>query len=541
MNLKRKWNRFWTLRRSNDGFTLVELVVVIAILAILAGVGSAGYSGYIKSANKNSDKVLVGNIIRAIETGTNSMAFVNDDSFIMGRIAYPVGFITLSTNGAQVVASATEMTTVDEACEFETISNITIKTAATYDSGCSKNTQGTYYTISTGSISYCKTHSPEPTIESVGGQTYASNYTHTQGNKYTGCLLGCGGITAVNSTYPAGAQVISNQDALYTEKSGGLCDMAYANQYGTFTGSTDVGETTSGALYDAIIAAFGSTDSMKLSYDGWTSEEGMDYASFYTSAPKLMEDMENLSGVLALGSRLDGTLGINLGIEGVYQNEEEVLAGVTNKIVTTHPTQDSWLNQWNNDDGMTWDSYGFGLTGRENYSAARMSYNSAFASYMEANGEGAYADIIRNFYSQSVEVGGSDLGLPGLVCTDAFTDSESPLKDKFAEAGDTDGAAFERIAKLYEEYKNSAACEENGRVLYDTMGTFSDTADIANAYTEMNGGTIFDYYNSYVDEIAALYEAAGDAANGGIVIIVTVDNGQVNCVVSPSAANPRND
>ena len=71
MKFRKSWKRFWTLdRHHSDGFTLVELIVVIAILAILAGVGTVGYSGYIKSSNKNADKVLVGNIIRAIETGT---------------------------------------------------------------------------------------------------------------------------------------------------------------------------------------------------------------------------------------------------------------------------------------------------------------------------------------------------------------------------------------------------------------------------------------------------------------------------------------
>ncbi len=50
MNFKKNFKRFFTLSRSADGFTLVELIVVIAILAILGGVAVPAYSGYVKKA-----------------------------------------------------------------------------------------------------------------------------------------------------------------------------------------------------------------------------------------------------------------------------------------------------------------------------------------------------------------------------------------------------------------------------------------------------------------------------------------------------------
>lgn len=59
MGLKTKWNRFWTLRNTEGGFTLVELIVVIAILAILAGIAVPTYSGYIKKAREATDMQLI--------------------------------------------------------------------------------------------------------------------------------------------------------------------------------------------------------------------------------------------------------------------------------------------------------------------------------------------------------------------------------------------------------------------------------------------------------------------------------------------------
>lgn len=88
-------------RKSNAGFTLVELIVVIAIMAILAGVGTVGYGAYIKSANKNADKTLVGNIMRAIETAASTPSntgFSSVTSNYSTLESAPIGFVIVSSD-----------------------------------------------------------------------------------------------------------------------------------------------------------------------------------------------------------------------------------------------------------------------------------------------------------------------------------------------------------------------------------------------------------------------------------------------------------
>jgi len=540
MNFKQRWKRFWTLeRRSTSGFTLVELVVVIAILAILAGVGSAAYSGYIKSANKGNDKTLVGNVIRAIETGTYSTAFAPSDSLTISATSYPVGFVVLSTEGTTILTSGTTVSKVEGECEFETA---TVAKLATTDvtKSCGMNSETkSVTTISYEEIQYCVTHGAKPTVLS-SDTPYVTSFT---GCSKSGFHLSHNWSDNISlTTVSAGTLVADSNVKLKSTDNSSLCEFAYANQNGIFTGSNIINGANGNAmdishpLYQAVYAAYGDLEGLKLKYDGWTADEGIDFATFYSGAPGVMSSMESLSGILAWmsTSALFGKF-----VEGEYDNEEEVLSAVTDRILTTHSTEEEWLAVWNAAGDKTWDSEGFGLSGRENYSAVRMAYNTGFATYLSVNGvSDTYCSIIKNFNAQEL----AGYGIPGLVCTDAFTDSGSKLKEKFEDAGDNNGEEFQKVANLFEQYKNSEACSENGRVFYNTMITFDETEEFATDPNNIYGGDMFSYYNAYVNEISALYtEAQNFAKDGSILIIVTVNSGELEFQVCPSAANPRND
>ena len=538
MGFKSKWKRFWTLtRKASSGFTLVELVVVIAILAILAGVGSVAYSGYIKSANKGNDKTLVGNVMRAIETGTYSTAFVPSESLTISATSYPVGFVVLSTEGTTILTSGTTVSEVEGECEFETATVAKLTTAdVQHTCGLSSETKSVT-TISYEEIQYCTTHGAIPTAIATDTE-YVTNFT---GCSKSGFHLAHEWNTS-STIISAGTLVAGNDVKVVSTNNSSLCEYAYANQNGIFTGSNVIHGASGNAmdtthpLYQAIYAAYGDLSGLKLKYDGWTSDEGVDFATFYSGAPGVMSSMESLSGILAWLSTSDLFGGY---VEGEYANEEEVLSAVTDKILTTHSTKEEWLAVWNSAGDKTWDSEGFGLSGRENYSAVRMAYNTGFATYLSANGvSDTYCSIIKNFNAQEI----LGYGMPGLVCTDAFTDSASPLKGKFESAGDSSGEEFNKVADLFEKYKNSETCSENGQVFYNTMITFDETEEFATDPNNIYGGDMFDYYNAYVNEISALYTEAQNAVkDGSILIIVTVNNGELAFQVSPSAANPRND
>lgn len=108
MNMKERWNRFWTLDRHHAaGFTLVELIVVIAILAILAGIGIPSYSNYIEKASMQADITLISEIVHAAEAYGYSVSIAPEST--SGGV---LGYAVVTNNGTTVageMANAMQM------------------------------------------------------------------------------------------------------------------------------------------------------------------------------------------------------------------------------------------------------------------------------------------------------------------------------------------------------------------------------------------------------------------------------------------------
>lgn len=526
------------------GFTLVELIVVIAIMGILAGVGTVGYSGYIKSANKNADKVLVGNIMRAIETGVNSTMFTPPEPLSVGTTTYPVGFVALSTDGCSVLSSGSSEIEVTGECEFvtEPVTYVTKRnTTITCTSNSAHTTVQPVYSQQQKTVTYCKTHSANlPAVLST-----ASTNQYPTGYKYEGNLLHfMGGHNDPVATgylqIPAGTLFVEDINDLYTASSDGLCIKA-ANP-GLNVSADPV---TDGILYDAIHAAFGSED-LKLKYSGWVSDEGADYATFYTYAPDVFENVKDQTALLISAVNSDAINGLaqvagitlsNYLTEGTYASSAELLDSFS-AFVSTNMSPTEWSNAWAAAANQS-DEYTFGIDtkgGKNDYIwAARMAYNSSFASYCSACGViDTYTDLLVDYGED--ELGGA-LHIPSVVNNNAFSKTgEGSLLQSFLNADAQNGQAmFDKCKALYATYISSTVADENGDVFYETANTLSQTGDVA-----MASGDYFGYYNNYLTEMANLYTAAQTASSDGIMIIVTMADSVVNCSVSPSAANPRN-
>lgn len=509
------------------GFTLVELIVVIAIMGILAGVGTVGYGGYIKSANKNADKTLVGNIVRAIETGTYSTMFANNDSYTKGATTYPVGVIVLSADGCNVMASTSSVTSSQSACSIGQI-----EVVKSFDLAIHKNTITSVYVytnIVKETVDYCTTHTVLP----------PKRTGYTSASQNCGTWSGSGEFQAYFAEDFTGMYAFKNSENGHVN--GGVINQD------NITPDEDedrVVNTTSSPIYNSLTSAFGDDLSgLTLKYNGWgdAEDEGHTYATLLTYTDTMISDIKQTAESLISAKNLLGNVVSDYLTED-YENAADMMDSFSNYLTATYTSLESWMSKWNAAAAGT-TAYDFGIGSTRDYCyAARIAYNTAFASYCSANGiNETYVDVIKDYHHTAKSV----LDIPDVANTAAFSDKSNSsdtdtLYGQFCKAGSDGATVFDECAKLFEIYKTSEACTKNGETFYTTMQTVSQTG--SEAYASGSGGNdaYFAYYENLMKEMAAYYDYLDSYDGQGVIILVTVDNGVVACAVSPSAANPRN-
>ena len=565
--------------KNNLGFSLVELIVIIAIMAILAGIAIPVLGSFIEKAKKGNDISLIGDIMRAVEIGNKSGAYINENSFALGSLEVPIGFIVLTQDsGMQVITSSTERATLIEgACEFEEAEITIVEAVSGKQCSCTEGGRNGHterfdcYSIVTNTVIYCKTHSK---VDQLANETsYITDYE---------CVGGTDGCDheedwqEKTTVVAAGTLTAEAANKVYGKHDETTCQAAYAYQNEQFIGTPNVGSATHGdTLYDALYTAFGEDiNNLKLSYDEWQTEGNLDHATIYADSDDVFAIIRGLSETLLdiKGLASNPIISGIAGIAGVdmnaliqqycsedYQDPDDMLDAYSDHIKKQYPSNDNheWDNVWEGAANAGLD-YSYGMPDGEKprndfvYGTA-IAYNKSFASYCIANGvPSVYADVIKD-YSTGIGSSGtiyetmnSILGdsIPRTVNHAAFAGEtyggSKTLQEKFKDAGDSDGTWFNTCKELYTTYTTSDACLENGRAVYDMLITVYETKDVAEAYGDVNGGDMFAYYDTYLQEISALYNEAEAVAGDGIIIIVMVKDGLVDFQVSPAAADPRN-
>lgn len=526
--MKKKLKRFFTLSRRHDGFTLVELIVVIAIMAILAGVGSVGYAGYIKSSNKGADKTLVGNVIRAVETGTYSTMFASNESFQKGMTSFPVGVIVLSAeNGCEVASTSSTLESSTTECKAKTITNYVPVGGYTVKKG-NLVTPDVYTVPATQSIEFCETHSNvlEKTVYtkySMFGKKEQKTFVFAED---------CVGMYALITDHNYEGGSVTSENIVKDDSA-----------------TVRVSVDNDSPIKDALKAAFGDDlSALTLKYDGWGTLEdgGHTYGTLMTYTGTIVADIKEMADLLTGVQDLAGLAGYDVSslLSKDYENSADMLDTFANAMQTNYADEAALRAEWTNAADQPV-NYNMGMnTTMDLIYGVRIGYNTAFASYCQANNaDPQYLEVIKDYKNKDTAIGIIDI--PVLVNNAAFNgdpNDEQSLYQAFAAVGgdnEATKAAFNDYKELYEEYLQSEAYLKNSDAFYQTLGTVAATGQ--EAYKNGGNDEYFAYYSNMLEEASAYYELINEYNGNGILILVTVENGIVKCDVSPSSANPRND
>ena len=123
-------------RKSNKGFTLVELIIVIAIIAVLSAVIAPQYLKYVEKSKISADEDLIARVNSAMQ-----VALVDDDFDLKKDDAIAIdddGFtLTIQTGSelkeAMIEYFGTDLTTNDDVEKLEAYTSATFTVSETAD------------------------------------------------------------------------------------------------------------------------------------------------------------------------------------------------------------------------------------------------------------------------------------------------------------------------------------------------------------------------------------------------------------------------
>lgn len=605
---------------------LVVVIAIMGILAGVGTVGYGAYvKSAAKKADQTIVSNVIRAVDTGIKSGLYDLESVmqievdNAATLQQSGIQLPVGFVILDTEGTEVLtATNSEKTTIGRDCEIVDISTF-LTNNKVFDANSAANTAATNRTavkefVVDNECSYVLgSHTIYKVIDN-GVYSYASPvYVTSLASKLAGdkiCLTHSIlrekqiHIGVKDETKATKCKNWLHQEETTTIKTGErqervidfnaskfvYCDENSQTKFETYGDNYAAGPDTAktSMLSQSLNAAFGDYTTVKLQSTDWV--EASTIPTFFSNVSGMFADVENLSNLLMgiVTMNKENYMGFDVDLKGTgtgmhvkadlvikkidktatitkdtHDSSSDLVYDIANKVVTTHTTEDNFINNaWNAIDtnSYPYDQEGFGLNGREYFLAARTGYNLGFSEYVGSRCPNGHAEQIKTFGQPAVDLVLEEIGMAGdatmtsvmngiigdLVPNADVSDAKMPYCVQESVFGDEALAAqfpftaCEECEKLYEQYKTSGTCEENGRAFYQMMVTAASTPqNLVNGTND--DAAFFDYYEGYVDAFGELYRQAQTAANNGAVVIsVYMDKGAFDYAVSPNSLDARN-